>query len=434
MPFRNDSRIGTGIRSSTSINPRALAEDLNTKIQVLNPHATPLDSIFRSIGRGKPPDGHKVSTTLYHSFDNVDFCSQAVVDSAMPAGWERFALLKLDQPSRPFTNSDMWYAGGDKLQIYATGQTVQIFMTNTSQIELNDTTLFTDPTSGAVSGNNATQTLPGWVLVRNVEEAPLIPFTTSTILYLGNMLRESQRITTPARQRDVFYDYNIVEHKDATLHFTEDQRKWVKTKFTTPDFDFNQREMIQEFKTSIEYNKLFSERATDFTDPVRPKRSMRGIINHIETNVAYWNPAGIFDFENMMQNFFLNQAFRYNPHSPKKFAVCGAGFLAQFNRTFASLRRVDGNPKGVVGLNLDTYSFGNFELSFVRSDFFGQDTPMNYWCLVIDPVEAEERIVKDFAVKPMFQNNDERDIKFMIEWQGTIAWNIEQAHALLRTA
>jgi len=434
MAYDNISRIGGGIRSSTSINPRTLAEDITNKVHVLSPNATPLDTIFRHIGRGKTPIGHKVSTMQYDEFDHFDFCSQAVIDSAMPAGWERFALLRLDQASRPSTNSSMWYVGGDKLQIYETNQTVEVFMTNTSQIEINDTTLFTDPTSGTVSGNSATQTLPGWVLVRNVEEAPLIPFSTSTIVYMGNMLRESQRITTPSRQRDVYYDYNLVEHKDATVIFTEDQRKWIKTKMTTPDFEFQQKYAIEEFKRSIEFNKLFSERAVDTSDPNRPKRSMRGLIPHIQTNVAFYNPQGIFNFENMMQNFMLEQAFRYNPNGIKKIGICGARFLAQFNQTFASLRRLDQNPKGTIGLNLESYSFGNFEIGFMRSDFFGQDTPYSNWLLVLDPIEAEERIVKDYATKPMFQNNDERDMKFMIEWQGTVAWNIEQAHALLRTA
>jgi hypothetical protein len=432
--YKNNSRIGTGLRSTTSIDPRALAEDITNRVHILKPQATPLDSIFRSIGRGKTPVNHKITTMQYHEFDPIDYCSQTVMDANLPVGWERFARLKLDQPSRPLTNDQMWYAGGDKLHIQATGQTVQVFMTSSSAIELNDTTLWTDPTAGTVSGSTATATLQGWVLVRNIEEAPLIPFATSTIVYLGNQLRESQRITTPSRQRDILYDFNLVEHKDATVSFTEDQAKWVKTKLTTPDLNFQQTENLSEFKLAIEYNKLFSERATDFRDTSRPSRSMRGLVKHIESNVAIYNPQAVFNFETMMQNFILNQAFRYNPNGAKKFAICGGGFLAQFNQTFASLRRIEKLPMGNIGLDLDTYDFTGFSLSFMRSDIFAQDTPYWWWCLVIDPLEAEERIVKDYATRPLFQNNDERDMKFMVEWQGSIAWNIEQAHALLRTA
>jgi hypothetical protein len=44
----------------------------------------------------------------------------------------------------------------------------------------------------------------------------------------------------------------------------------------------------------------------------------------------------------------------------------------------------------------------------------------------------ELRVVKDFNSR-FYQNNDERDYKIMMEWQGTIAWHLEQSHALLRT-
>lgn len=433
MAYDNRSRIQPGIRTSASIDPRALAEDISTKIHVLKPEATPIDSIFRIFGRGPKPIGHKVSTVQYHQFDPIDFCSQTVMGGNLPAGWDAFAQLRLDQPSRPMTNGTMWYAPGDKLHIQATGQTVIIYVTPADSIAMNDTSKFNDGQNGAVTGNSGDRTLQHWVLVKNVEQAPLIAFDSSVVVYLGNVLRESQRIDTPSRQRDLIYDCNYVEHKDATVIFTEDQATWVKTKFSTPDLNFQQEQNLLEFKKAVDYNLMFSERSLDSRDPVRLTRNMRGLLNHIETNVAVYNPQGIMNFEGMMQNFMLEQAFRYNPNSNKKVAICGGGFLAQFNQTFGALRRITQMSNGTIGLNLDTYSFTGFELSMTRSDIFAQDTPYWHWCVVIDPVEAEMRMVKDYATKPMYQNGDERDMKFMVEWQGTVAWNIEQAHALLKT-
>lgn len=434
MAYNNVSRIGTGIRSTTSINPRALAEDISNKIHILQPSAAPIDSILKMIGSGAKPKNHRVTSVLYHEFDPVDFCSQTVMDTNLPAGFESFARLRLDQPSRPLTNDQMWYAPGDKLYIVATGQTVTVYATPTDSYELTDNAKFSDGLNGGLTGGTATTTQKGWVLVKNVEQAPLIPFSTSYVNYIGNWLRESQRITTPSRQRDVLYDYNLVEHKDATVVFTEDQATWVQTRFSTPEFDFQQKQTLLEFKRAIEDNLMFSERAMEFTDPSKPRRSLRGLLKHIETNVAYYNPHGIIDFEALMQNFILSQAYRFNPNGNQKVAVCGGGFLAQFNQTFASQRRIEQISDGKVSLDLDTYDFTGYNLKLTRSDVFAQDTPMWYWCVVIDPLEAERRMVKDFATKPQFANNDERDMKFMVEWQGTVAWNLEQAHAVLRTA
>jgi hypothetical protein len=188
-------------------------------------------------------------------------------------------------------------------------------------------------------------------------------------------------------------------------------------------------------KKDVEYNAFWSEREDDFTQSSRPKRHMRGLFHSIRTNVAYYDPATLTDFEAMFSNFLFEQAFRYNPTGKSKIGMAGGRFLYDFNMAFREYRRTsDLSSIGKeIGLDADTYVIpGGFKLTLIRNEILRQGTPMEYWCFVIDPSLAEWRIVKDYNSR-LYQNPDERDIKLMVEWQGTIAWHLEQVNALLRT-
>jgi len=162
---------------------------------------------------------------------------------------------------------------------------------------------------------------------------------------------------------------------------------------------------------------------------------MRGLYNAIRTNVSAYDPTNVTDFEYMFSNFLYEQAFRYNPNGYKKLGLAGGRFLFDFNNAFREYRRtstIDGVGKQ-IGLDLETYYLpGQHRVNLVRTEALRQNTALEYWCFVIDPSLMKQRNVKDYESR-YYQNNDERDIKIMVEWQGTIAWHLEQAHSLLKT-
>lgn len=437
MQYNNIIRPGT--RSTTSINPRALMEDIDNRIRTLSPESTPVLTLGNYMGRGAKPTSHKIQVIQYDSFDHYDYANSIVLGTASGganrASYGRFARLRLTQPSRPNTQETMPYFPQDKFVILATGQVVEVVMTPTASMtrSLDNVSRYAFDTE--FTGGTTGTTAAGHIIVRTIEDVPFAACTTSDVIFMDRTIYESQKIEASGLERDYFFDCNFVEHKEKVLSMTEDQYKWIKTRGTVPDWTFQQTEMIKEFKRSIDYQMLWGERAVDMTIPGRPKRHMRGLFNSIQTNVAYYNPDTTDDLEILIQNFAYDMAFRYNPNGKKKIGLCGGRFLLNFNNVFREYRRTSGTNPGdkKVGLDLDTYVLpGGFELSLVRTELLRQGTSVEDWCFVIDPVEMEQRIVKDFATR-MYANNDERDQKLMIEWQGTVAWHVEQSHALLRT-
>jgi hypothetical protein len=197
----------------------------------------------------------------------------------------------------------------------------------------------------------------------------------------------------------------------------------------------NQKEMMKEFKKEVEFTIMFGEREINLDTPGRPTRHMRGLYHAIRSNVGIYNPATVTDFEYMFSNFLYEQAFRYNPNGYKKLALAGGRFLFDFNNSFREYRRTS-DLKGIgteIGLDLQSYYLpGGHRINMVRTEALRMNTPMENWCFVVDPSLAKLRVVKDYESR-MYANNDERDVKIMVEWQGTVAWHLEQAHALLKT-
>lgn len=432
MPYLNLNRPGT--RTSTNIDPREIEEDIDSKIYTLEPNATPLQTLSNIIGRGKAPNTHKVIVRQEFLFDNYDFCSAVTRGTGNNL---RFARLTLDQPSRPLTSQFMYYDPQDKFYVVATGQVVEVVMTPSDSISISQSTKFSTTDTG-LTGGTTTTSAAGTVLVRAVNPEPIKNFTSSWVIYLGRTIYESQDIEAQSKIRDFVYDCNFVEHKECVFNMTEDQKKWVKTKLSPPDWDRNQTATMKEFKVTVDYNSLFSERMVDETVPGRPKRHMNGLYHTLKTNIATYDPFTITDFENMFSNFLFQQAFRYNPNDRyTKMGICGGRFLFNFNKAFREYRTTQSlNPKSIgkeAGLDLETYVLpGQHKVNLIRSEALRMDTPLENWCFVIDPALMEWRIVKDYKSK-YYQNNNERDEKIMIEWQGTIAWHLEQAHALLKT-
>ncbi|KKN79180.1 hypothetical protein LCGC14_0341970 [marine sediment metagenome] len=428
--YQNKNR--PGLRSSTTADPKAAMQDIDYRIRRLDPDATPLQVLSRYFGRGPVPKSHKVQVVQYHSFDNFDYCSS---NGAGDAGEERMLRLVLDQRSRPSTNSAMLYYPQDKFFIAETGQVVEVVMNERAALQLGENTNAEITVSTTLSGNTTSRSLAGTVVVRNIEPAALLPFTTSDVIYLGRTIAESQSIQAEPQQRDYVYDCNFVEHKEAVIIMTEDQKNLVQMEGVAPDWNMQQTECFKEFTRNVEFTAMFGERSPGLSVDKRPTRHMRGLFNAIRTNVAYYDPINVVGFEEMFINFLVEQGFRYNPNKRKKIALCGARFLINFNLAFRDYRRTS-DLSGIgktLGLNADTYIIpGGFEVQLIRSEMLHQNTKLENWCFIIDPTMAEWCVNKDYNSR-MYKNPSERDFKLMVEWQGTIKWQLEQTHALLRT-
>ncbi len=422
-----DNLTRGGARSSTSIDPRKIKEELDEKVRRLDPEACPLQLITDKLSRGPRPKSHKICVQQYDAFDHFDIASNF---TAGTSGEARYARIRVANRSRVTTGNQMIYYPQDKITIPSTNQTVEVMITPLASKVVNGAEL--SLTTG-LTGNTATRTAGTDIVVRNIEPQPIIPFTNTDIVYVGRTIHESQPIEASPIQRDCFYDYNWVEHKEAVVVFTEDQKEWVQTHGSVPDFTFQQREQIMEFKKSVEYSMFFGERAVNFEQAGRPTRHMRGLIPSIQTNVAVYNPDSISDFEVMFGNFLLHQGFRYNPNGKRKFAWAGAQFLQKFAMAFRDYRNIAFN-KGQYspGLNVDSYNILGMEILITRNEVFRLGTEMDHWCIIFDPQEAELRPVKTYESRPYALAN-ERDYKWMIEWQGSIAWHREEVNAILRT-
>lgn len=429
MPY--DNRQRPGVRTSSTISPKEVLQDIDETIHILDPYATPLQTFGNYIGVGKPPKSHKIQVKEYDSFSNYDFCSAVTLGTA---GEERFARLTLDQITRPTTSGSMYYYPQDKLHIVNTGQTLEVVMNERASMPISSTADITLSTT--LTGDSATRSLNGTVVVRNIEPYPILSFTTSDVVFLGRTIYEGQDIEAEPKQRDFIYDSNIVEHKEAVIEMTEDQKYLVHTKGKIPDWDFQQKQNMREFKVDVDYNSMFSERAVDYTIPNKPKRHMRGLINAIKTNVSYYNPSTITDFELMFSNFMYEQAFAYNPNGQTtKLGLAGGRFLMDFNMAFRDYRRTSEIDKvgKKIGLDIQSYYIpGGQSINLVRSEALKRQTKLEYWCFVIDPKLMEWRIKKDYNTRDYSLAN-QRIEKIAIEWQGSIAWHVEQAHSLLRT-
>ena len=437
-----DNIIRPGVRSSVTPNPKSILEDIDERIRTLRPEATPIQTLSSLIGRGAKPKSHKIQVIQYHSRDNYDFARTAVTgeEAASGKGYERFIRLTLEQPSRQTTGSTVLYHPQDKLWIAKTNQVVEVVMTPRASIRYDGENELVVPEviagTGASDTTTTNRSASNTVVCRVVQPVSAMPLATSDVIYLGRTIHESQRIEAEPHQRDLMYDCNFVEHKEKVLVFTEDQKNLVQMRGIAPDWNFNQQEMMEEFKMEVDYNMLFGQRAVNIDVPGRPKRHLMGLRDAIKTNVSVYNPDSVVNFEDMFSNFMFEQAFRYNPNGYNKIALCGGRFLMNFNDAFKDYRTtttLDVTKDKTAGMDLQSYVIpGGMKLTLIRNETFRQNSQLENWCFVIDPMEAELRVVKDYASR-MYSNNDERDMKLMVEWQGSIAWHREQSHALLKT-
>lgn len=428
MAYLNNAR--RGIRTTQTSNPQSQLPDIDTKIRTLRPEAMPMISLLEKIGKGPAPKQKKVQVTKHYAIDCHDIVTAVTAGTAAESGYARLTVAQI---SRPQVGNNMLYYPQDKFYLYATGQIVEVVMTPDAayQVSGSDITLTT-----GLTGNTTTRSAAGTVVVRVVEQVNFISPSggTTDFLWLGRTIWESQNIEAQPLQQDVIYDYNFVEHKEMVIEMTEDQQNFFNSQHTINDWTFQQTEAITTFKQQINYNSFFGERAVRYDQPNRPTNHMRGLLNAIRSNVTIYDPNTVTDYENMISEFMYTQAFKYNNGARRKMAFAGPRFIHNFNKAFREFRRSDINvAKQTPGLDITSYTWMGFTLDLVRNEVFRLGTPHQDWCVVIDPAQAEYRVKKNFESRP-YELENERVKKLMVEWQGTIAWHLEEHHALLRTA
>ena len=428
MPHQNTNR--PGLRTSASIAPQWIAEDVSYEIKRLDPEQAPFYSVLDKFSRGKPPTSHKILQTRYDAFDHWD---KATFRAAGPIGADndRAARISVAQVSRPNVSA-LYYHVQDRLAIPSTGQTLEVIMTPTERYQVAGGHLTLDP---ALTGHTATATQANNIIVRNVEPYPIIPFTTTDIVYLGRTIRESQDVGATPNMRDVWFDYNFIEHKECAVHMTNDALNLIKTHGKVADWVFQKEEQYNEFRRSIDYTLLFGERSINFDVEGEPIRSTQGILNGMHENVMYYNPFSVVSMEKIIRTFMMRQAYRFNPNGNRKVGVCGRLFAELFADSFTDQRRLTNSEllKGKYGVTVSSYEFNGYILDLMVTDSFRMQSDTAWWCLVYDPGEIELRVKIDFD-SWFYQLAHERKRKLVTEWQGALSPHRTEAHALLRTA
>lgn len=429
MAYNNTAR--RGVRTTQTVDPMSQAlPELSAQIRTLSPEAMPIISVLEKIGKGPAPKTKKVEVRKHYGFDHLDFISAVTVGTAAET---RFANITVDQSSRPQTRGSMFYRPQDKIYIMATQQVVEVVMTEDAAYQVNGADI--SLTTG-LTGNTATRSAPGTIVVRVVQPVNFTSFTTSHMLYLDRTIWESQTVGAESVQEETVFDYNFVEHKEAVIEVTEDQMNFVQMRGTMNDFSWQQTQMIERFKKSIAYSATFGDRAVNYDQNNRPTYHMRGLIPSIQTNVTVYDPTTTTDFETLVSEFMYKQAFRYNNGLKRKIAFAGGNFMNNFNKAFKEFRRSDFNQsKQTPGLQIESYHWMGYTIDLVRNELFRLDTPQSDWLCVMDPAQAELRVAKNFETWPYGGRViGERNKKLVVEWQGTIAYHLEEHHALLRTA
>lgn len=428
--YRSSARIATS--TSTTNDPYIVERDIKKSLRTISPTLTPLYWLGAKLGRGAKPVSHKVEYVEYYETDPFDTIT---VNAVGAANEERFARITFSNTSRPGVTGEFYHLQ-DVIAIIQSNQTVEVVMTSSAAKKFNGTEL-TLPTS--ITGNTTTRSAAGSVVVRVItpDAFRLKANDTADTMWLQRTIFEGQPVEAEGRIRNYEYDFNYVEHKEAIVKFTDDQL-WQRSRFGNDMIALDKTQTLKEFQMAPEHSAFLGQRAINLDNPGKPTRYMGGLLENIKTNVSYYNPTSVTDFETLVINFLHEQVFKQSvegANNMTKLAFCGRNFLLDLNQSFQSFRQntnVSGDLKK-VGMNVDTYVLpGGYTVSFTANDVLRKETPMGNWCFVVTPNLAEWRIVKDFSSKYV-EESRARIKEWMTDWQGTITWEGEQAHALLRT-
>lgn len=421
--------IRRGLRTSQTHNPMDLPPpDTDEILYIADTTRSQLTTLLEKVKQGSAPKTKKIQVRQYNTFDPLDEITAVTMGDSADSE-QRYANLTMAQRSiRPYTD-DMFYQPGDRL-ILDTGQVVEVVMTPTKKLA----TLSTLTTG--LTGNSTTASAAGTIVVRNVERAALRAFSGSTwCQFLGHPIYEGQPVESEPYQRDVLYDCNFVERIERTVKCTDDETMYLMTRpGGGADLDFQKKESLADLRQDAELINMFGVRELDMTIKNQPKHHMGGVLWGIKSNVTVYNPYSTTDFERLTQDFMVDQSHKITPRGYTKTWLVGDRFHTEFMRSFKNMRRVmmDNKELKAAGLNISQYDFGGRIINLLPYKHFRAGTKWEWWAVSLDLPLLEQRVKIPFktfnATKP-----GERVLTFAMEWAGTMAMHLEQAHAVLRT-
>jgi len=421
--------VRRGMRTTTTVNPQdILPPDIDDVLYRADPTRSQLTTLLSLVKGGSAPKTKKIQVRQYNSFDPLDEIT-AVTLGTSGNSETRYARLTMAQRAVRPSTSDMFYQPGDRLAL-DNGQTVEIVMTPTKKLS----TLASLTT--ALTGNTTTASAAGTVVVRNVERAAIRTTSVTNCQYLGHPIYEGEPVQSAPFQRDVVYDCNFVERIERTVQCTEDETMYIMNRGSVKDFDFQKKETLADLKQDVELIHMWGTREVDFTVRNQPKHHMGGLLYNIKSNVTVYNPYDTSDFENLLQDFMVDQAFKITPNGYTKTFLVGDRLHSKIMKQFGQYRRIDlKNNKDfeAAGLNISTYDFGGRVLKIMPYKHFRGGTKWEWWGACIDLPLIETRVKIPYrtinATLP-----GQRILTFGMEWAGTCAFHLEQSHALLCTA
>lgn len=420
-----------GLRTTETVNPDNIMPDIDDILYRADPTKSQLSNILDQIPGGKEPKTKKIQVRLYNSFDPLDEIT-AITRGTGANSETRYARLTMAQRAVRATTDDMFYQVGDTIAL-DNGQTVTVVMTPTNALG------YALPNGGlttSLTGNSATRTAPGDIVVRNVDNAPIRTGNIQWVQYLGHTLYEGEPVQQASVQRDVYFDANYVEHLERVMECTEDETKYIQTYGVKQDMQFQKEEMLQEIKQDVELKYMFGTRALQQDIKNQPKHFMGGILWAIRSNVSVYNPSAVTDYEKLIQDWMVNHVFRYTPNGMEKTVFCGEIAHLQFMRAFKDYRRIEltaSKKMQAAGIDVTQYKLGNRTINLVDYRHFRLGTKWENWMVALDLPELEKRVKTNFTIREATLPT-ERVIRYAVDWEGTLACHREQCHAILRTA
>jgi hypothetical protein len=322
--------------------------------------------------------------------------------------------------------------------ITGTRQVVKVVMTPDAAYTINGSEISVPV---ALTGNTATRTLAGTVLVQNVVDEPLKNFSTSDVIYMARTIHEGQPIGGISHEEAILWDCNYIEHKEAILEITEDAMDLIKTKYGWAEYPQQWKITLDTFEQAINETLIWGEKSWESEEHGLPMRHTQGLFHSIKTHVQTYNPATVTDWEGVVNNFLFEHVFAdASPDcTDSRLAFAAPRFIQDFALYFRDYRRTATlDPKGIgntAGITINTYQIPTGEiLGLTQYRGFRKGTNLEHWLFCINKDCMELRINKDFVQRNNFQNGNERIKKFMVEWQGGVAWHLEQMHSMLITA
>jgi len=419
-----------GMRTTETVNPDNVIPDIDDILYRSDPTKSQLSNILDQIPGGKEPKTKKVQVRLYNTFDPLDEIT-AITLGTSGNGETQYARISMAQRSVRATTDDMFYQPGDTLAL-DNGQQVMVVVTPTKFLA---SALPGGDLSTALTGNTATATAPGDIVVRNVDNAPIRTGNIQWVQYMGHPLYEGEPVQQSAIQRDVYFDANYVEHLERVMECTEDETKYIQMYGVKQDMQFQKEETLQEIKQDVELKYMFGTRNILQDIKNQPKHLMGGLLYFIRSNVMVYNPAAVVDWEKLIQDWMVQHVFRITPNGMEKTVFCGEIAHVNFMRAFRDYRRIElTNSKKMQasGLDVTTYKLGSRTINLVDYRHFRLGTKWENWMLALDLPELEKRVKTNFTIREATLPT-ERVIRYAVDWEGTLACHREQSHAILRT-